>query len=169
MSSKITVNGVEYGSLEAMPPEARKLYEQAMAQMPELVDRNGDGVPDVAQGKGGPIQLRTTVRKRFVVNGVTYDDESALPPAVRQAFEKAMSAANAGGSGVEKDGVQILFQTGAPKFKLSFHSDLSSDRGAGPAIKPIEPSGIGGLKRAALVLTLFVAVGFALWFLTRAR
>ncbi len=40
---KIVVNGQEYTSVEGMPPEARKIYEQSIAEMERLAGRSADG------------------------------------------------------------------------------------------------------------------------------
>ena len=49
--TKITVNGKTYASVEEMPAEVRQQYERAMSMLP---DRDGNGVPDVLEGKGPP-------------------------------------------------------------------------------------------------------------------
>jgi hypothetical protein len=45
-SMKIIVDGKEFNSLEALPPEARARYEEAMGKL----DANRNGVPDFAEG-----------------------------------------------------------------------------------------------------------------------
>ena len=48
MNSKIIISGKEYSSIEEVPPELRHLYEE-MNQV--LGDKNGDGLPDIFEGK----------------------------------------------------------------------------------------------------------------------
>ena len=45
-SMKIIVDGKEFNSLEALPPEARARYEEAMGKL----DANRNGIPDFAEG-----------------------------------------------------------------------------------------------------------------------
>jgi len=45
-STKIIVDGKEYGGLENLPPEARAKYEEAMGRL----DANRNGIPDFAEG-----------------------------------------------------------------------------------------------------------------------
>ena len=47
-STTITVNGQTYSSVDEMPPEVRRQYEQVMSLM---ADRNNDGVPDILEGR----------------------------------------------------------------------------------------------------------------------
>src|SRR5262249_30153825 len=82
MPTTITVNGVEYESGEAMPADVRRTYEETMAKFSSL----GEGTPKVVEGTFGPVHYTTTVRKKIVVNGTTYDDEASMPDDVRQTF-----------------------------------------------------------------------------------
>jgi hypothetical protein len=179
MAAKITVNGTSYDSVEAMPPEARRLYEQTLANLPELADRDGDGIPDLVQGGDRSMHLRTVVRKKFVVNGTTYDDESQLPPEIRRLYEKAIHQAQADPT-VKKNEIKVSFQVTGPKFALhrstgsSFPADPSKPDGATtspagtPMPIPIEPESGSG-ARLALVAGACAAVGLLFWLLTRAR
>src|SRR4051812_14736764 len=66
--TKITINGQSYESVDQMPPEVRKQYETAMSM---LADRDGNGIPDVLEGKGEGPKAFTSV-SRVVVNGKTF-------------------------------------------------------------------------------------------------
>src|SRR5438477_12565478 len=89
MSTKITVNGRTYQSVDEMPPDARAQYERAMSM---LADRDGNGVPDAFEGKGpdtltagvgkGTVSVTTTMR-RFVINGKNYDRWEDIPEDLR--------------------------------------------------------------------------------------
>jgi len=48
MDSKIIILGKEYSSLDEVPPELQSVYEE-MNQV--LGDKNGDGLPDIFEGK----------------------------------------------------------------------------------------------------------------------
>jgi|GEM_PF-1422632 len=60
-TSKIVVNGREYASADEMPSDVRQIYERMMKMR---ADSDGDGVPDVFEGKGANV---VTVTKTNVV------------------------------------------------------------------------------------------------------
>ncbi len=185
MAAKITVNGVTYDSVGAMPPEVRRVYEQTVSKVPELADRDGDGIPDIVQDGSLSVRRGVTVRKRIVVNGTTYEDEASMPPDVRQLYQQAMRRLGGGGAAVRRSDIKMSFQVKGPA--LGTHQTFgtaspsqASDRAAGPLStqlptpgtpipSPIEPASGGGGLRVALVLGASVAAAAALWFLMRAH
>lgn len=181
---KITVNGVTYDSVADMPPDVWRMYHETMAKLPALSDKDGDGIPDVVQGEGLVVRHGTTVRRKLVVNGETYEDPADMPPSVRAVYEQAMRAMAAGGPGVETHEVNLSFQIGGPGFSFRgtlgapssskpalgvVHGDPAAQDGTGdPASRPIEPGSAGGGVRLALVvLAACVAGALGLWLLTR--
>ena len=184
MGIKFTVNGVVYDSLEAMPPEARQMYEQALAEVPELADHDGDGIPDAMQSPGLSLKPRVVVRKKIIVNGVTYDNELAMPPDARRVFEQAVQAASTSDPAARKRQFKLWFEVGAPDLKLLAGSGAPAATGGtpGPAPaggqtivppadpgatpRPIEPSGGTVLRTGAILiaLELSAAVGLTLYF-----
>ena len=95
--ARISFNGQEYDSPEAMPPEVRQLY-QMMTDM--LADKNQDGLPDVfASGAGdaAPTMFQTT---QFVVDGKAYHSLDKLPPDARQKYEQAIGRFDANRNGI---------------------------------------------------------------------
>ena len=74
--NRVVFNGREYSSVEEMPPDVRRVYEDAMASVAAL---------DKAGGSGGP-HIRITTR--LVVNGKEYSNVHEMPPLIRTAFEK---------------------------------------------------------------------------------
>ena len=96
MTQKIVVNGTEYDSPEAMPPEVRRQYEQALRL-----------VQDVAKGAAPPGTMARTVETtrdgvsvkvhtkqlKYTVDGKSYDDPTQLPPEVRARVEQALHGA----------------------------------------------------------------------------
>ena len=87
MRPTIRINGRDYDGPESMPPEVRRLYDDAMRQAGDaLADRDGNGIPDVVESAGlGPP--RTVVEQRIVVNGRSYDRVEDVPADVRQLVE----------------------------------------------------------------------------------
>ena len=180
MGTRIEVNGVAYDSVEAMPADVRRVYEETLARARELSDRAGAGVPAVTH-QGG-VTLRTTVRKRFIVNGKEYDDESAMPADVRRVYDQAMHAAGKGSSTVKRNDLKISFQVTGPGFRFgntggapgpsSPHTEESvpgpsfTPTGGMTSPRPIEPSSAGGL-RVLLFLGAGMIAGIVVWLLAR--
>jgi len=176
MATKITFNGVTYDSVDAMPPEARRLYDQMMSKLPELTARNADGIPDILQDL--PARMGTSVRKQFVVNGVTYDDVEKMPPNVRQAYELAMRTASAAGTPIKENEIKVSFQMNGPHVQFRLGSGKpggapitlgSTTPGSIPAPdmpampRPIEPSSGGAASRIAFLLGVAAAISIAAW------
>ncbi len=84
VETRIIYNGVEYASVEDMPPDVRFAYEQALIR---FADDNRDGIPDVAQG-GGRAEIRVESRSRYIVNDREYSSLDGMPPDVRSAIER---------------------------------------------------------------------------------
>jgi hypothetical protein len=83
--TRITINGVNYAGVEEMPPDVRQQYEQTLGKL--MADRDGDGVPDVLQGKAPAGDKSTVVIKQvksIVVNGQRYESLSDAPAEVQR-------------------------------------------------------------------------------------
>ena len=78
MQSRIVFNGKEYAGLEEMPDDVRKAFQAALAQVG--TDADGNGVPDVLEGKGNVLGL---AQSSITVNGRTVDNVKDLPRPVR--------------------------------------------------------------------------------------
>ena len=128
MAGKIRVNGVDYDGIETMPPEMRRVYEQALARVPALADRDGDGVPDVIARQAMSIHSGQVVRKTIVVNGVQYDDEQTMPPDVRDVYERSMQFAAMAGPSAHKHSIQLSFHLKGPNvdFRLGHKTPLGT-------------------------------------------
>jgi hypothetical protein len=173
MSTKITINGREYDSPEQMPPDVRKIYDGALAMgAPLLEDRDGNGVPDLLEGKAG-FKLAARVAKALLVNGVKYNSPDEMPPDVRQLYEQTMAKAKAGGSGVKIDTVRFAptftFRIGGPR-PAAEAGPVGSDGGAPPkpttpgTPRPIEPSNIeAGIRNFVVTVLLLVSLSVAWW------
>lgn len=100
-----TVKGHAYESVEAMPADVRRLYEETLRQMgPGWEDRDGSGVPDRFEGRVelGGLSATAAVESRIVVNGRTYGSAAEMPADVRRMFDDAMAAAKRGGAEVTR-------------------------------------------------------------------
>ena len=88
-------NGKEISDPSELPPEMRKLLE----------DADGNGIPDIAErgtrgGKPGEELLEVSVVKPTVieVGGRTYQSIDELPPEMREPVRAALAKATQGGS-----------------------------------------------------------------------
>jgi len=78
---KIVVNGVEYDSIEQMPPAVRRQYLEAVGA---LCDEDGDGVPDSMQKPGSS---NVVTHESIIYNGREYKSRDELPSEVRELLE----------------------------------------------------------------------------------
>ena len=100
----IVIDGKMYKSVNEMPPDIRKKYEDAMQNL----DKNNNGIPDVLEAKdpGGeeneamfnvfgnmtPFQSMGVANStKFVVNGQTYDSMDQLPPEIQAKYQQVMA------------------------------------------------------------------------------
>jgi hypothetical protein len=95
--AKITFNGQEYDSPEAMPPEVRQLY-QMMTSM--LADNNQDGIPDIFAGSAGNVNSTLFQTTQFIVDGQAYSSLDELPPEARQKYEQEIGRFDANRNGI---------------------------------------------------------------------
>ncbi|HEV8479594.1 MAG TPA: hypothetical protein VGR66_02275 [Candidatus Eisenbacteria bacterium] len=169
MATKITVNGVEYESVAAMPADVRKVYEETMARLAGL----GDAKPTIVEGQFGPVHLKSVVRKKIVVNGGTYEDEESMPADVRQAYETA-TRPTAPGSNVQKNEIKFTFQVTGPNVtfrKTQGGSSPDSNPMSAPTMQsagmpaPIEPASVSPKLLLAVGLLAGAAIALALWLL----
>jgi hypothetical protein len=97
MQTRITVNGVEYNSVDQMPPDVRRQYERAMGT---LADTDRNGVPDILEGgmassltsrsSRDPEVVSTVVTSsKIVVNGREYARWEDVPPEIRRLVQSA--------------------------------------------------------------------------------
>jgi hypothetical protein len=173
MESKITVNGVDYDSVESMPPEVKKIYDESLAATTEA-NRGGLGGLDVVLAENHTMQRHGGVRQSFFVNGRTYASEQDMPADVREQYEKAMAMLKSGQ--VTKNDVKLTFVVQGPHFRFgkSAGSESPSQPDSGsppvpPTPAPIEPSNIGSGLRFLFAAVAFAAGGFVIWLLTRPR
>lgn len=133
---KIVINGKAYDSPDDMPPDVRQIWESLGGL---LADRDGDGVPDIAEHAGQVVHAATT----FVVDGKAYQSLDELPSEARQRYEQAMARFDANG-----DGVPDMLQGGA------FSGNAAP---APPAVVP--PASPGGHQQHAPQLVKVVGSG----------
>jgi len=89
--SRITINGLHYDSPEAMPPDVRRAYEEALRTLgPGLATGGSTRVVTEHSGRlGGDVVVNRVV----TVNQRAYGNIEELPPEVRRMYEDAMRGA----------------------------------------------------------------------------
>jgi hypothetical protein len=75
MTDRITVNGVDYASIDDAPAEVRAFYEQGMA----MLDAAGPGTTEMTQ-------------QSYTVNGQTYASLDEMPPELRASYQETMGS-----------------------------------------------------------------------------
>lgn len=180
MPTKITVNGIDYESVDAMPPDVRKVYEDTMAKFASLGPAQGDKPSEVVyEGHAGPVHYTTAVRKQIVVNGKSYESEESMPPDVRQAYQLGMRTLSADPT-LKKNEIKMSIQVTGPHFQftkdLGGHAqpsnlspaELEAQAQAGsPMPTPIEPASAPAGLRILVFVAACVALSMAVWYLAR--
>ena len=115
MTKKIIVDGREFSSVEEMPPDVRRRYEQAMSA---LADRDGDGVPDIMQSGlpgiedlgDGYHKVEVETRNEYLVDGEEYSSLDEMPPEAREMIGRMMRdmPADDGSGGVHTFETEII-------------------------------------------------------------
>ena len=81
----IIFNGKSYNSLEEIPENERKAYDQ---MMDIFADKNGNGIPDFMEGD--MVQKVLAANSTSInISGQTYHNLDELPPELRQSVDKA--------------------------------------------------------------------------------
>jgi len=134
---RIVIDGKTYNSVDDMPEEVRRGYEEAMRGTNQaypaqggveslanlFADADHNGVPDIME-KGQVINL--TGGMKFVVNGQTYDNLEALPPEARAKYEQAM-------------GTMDRNQNGMPDFLEGRMNGSAQSSTEQPVFNPADP------------------------------
>lgn len=181
MPTRITVNGVTYDRVEAMPPDVRRVYERTLAPFADSLEGDGGGAPEVFEGDAGPLHWRTTVQRKLVVNGTTYENEAAMPADVRQTYQQAMRAVKSSDPTVKKNEIKMTFQVTGPGFTFGKGAGATSQRPkllgpdsaapipGMPPPAPIEPESVEGRMRRALLLGVCIGAGVVLFLYLTSR
>ena len=92
--TRIVINGQTYNSLEAMPPDVRRQYDETIGKM--MADRDGNGMPDVLEHPPeDPSQsnvMVATTSHRYIVNGREYERFEDLPAEICEAVSRGLPA-----------------------------------------------------------------------------
>jgi hypothetical protein len=144
VNTRITVNGQTYSSVEQMPPDVRRQYEMAMGF---LADKDGNGIPDILEGKDVPVTnqaghvtdsvVTKVATSRIIVNGKEYANLEDVPATIRAAIEKARAS---------------------PEARAALETQIVTTRGANLLAGPFGGSGGIRISLIGLVLILLAAI-----------
>jgi len=155
-NNRITINGQHYDSPEAMPPDVRRMYEEAMRTLgSSLASGQSGGSTQVFTGHAGQsIGASVVVNRVITVNDRTYGNVDELPPDVRQLYEDALKGRTAEVSRPKTSVHVSLNMSGRP----------SHDESNTPPL-PIESSTTESTIRSLPTsLAITVVIGLVLWF-----
>ena len=157
--NKITVNGQQYDSPEAMPPDVRRVYDEAMRTAgASLAGGQSGGSTQVFTGQAGPLGASVVVNRIITVNNRTYGSIDQLPPDVRALYEDALKGATPqAGNAHPKSGVHVSVNLTRPPVRT-----LEDPAPTVPL--PIEASPTVSLIRSLpMTLAIIVVIGLVLW------
>ena len=144
--TRITINGEQYDGPEAMPPDVRRLYEEAMRSLG----------PGVASGLGthahtAPLGGEVVVSRVVTVNERKFGSIDELPPEVRRMVDDARRGAT----------------SPVTRPETSVHVSVNLAEGSSPPASGLRPvsdleSTIRGIPGAVATL---VILGLIAWYL----
>lgn len=178
----IVIDGKTYTSVNEMPDDVRRQYEQAMStfrdqngnQAPAglenndmLADKNQNGIPDIVENSAGAPMIANAIK--ILVDGKEFNRIEDLPPEARAKYEKAMGALDANRNGIP-DFMEGMMNMGQVAKPVSTSSESDSPRPARtpmPVSPTITPDTSNGWMLASLGLFLFLvcaATAAGVWY-----
>jgi hypothetical protein len=158
-NNKITINGRQYDSPEAMPPDVRRMYEQAMRTLrPSLAGGQNSGSTQVFTGRAGGLGASVVVNRTVTVNDRTYGSVDELPPEVRKQFEDALKGAAP--QVHPQTSLHVSVNMGRPQVRTLDDSGRSPT----PHPLPIESSTLESrIRDIPVSLAIIIVIGLILW------
>jgi hypothetical protein len=183
---KIVIDGKTYNSMDEMPEDVRRNYEEAMRNFGAattsaanpiqtlnngFADTNNNGMPDSVENQA----MSLTGGMKFVVNGQTYNSLDELPPEARAKYEQAMGSMDKNRNGVPdflEGMMNVSPQHSQPVMNSTSYPTTDTTRHASRAPLPVSPtfapdtSNGWMLALAGLFLALICGVGaIGVWYL----
>ena len=177
----IVIDGKTYNSVEEMPPDIRKKYEQAMQslgdannnQIPDafetmniFADKDKDGAPDVLENITAGHHVVNSMK--IIVDGKEFDGLEHLPPEARARYQEAMGKLDANRNGIP-DFVEGMMNT-TNQNVMSVSSPVvktprrSSPLTSSPTITPDTSNGWMLMLAGLLILLLCIAGAAGIWY-----
>jgi hypothetical protein len=157
--SKITINGQHYDSPEAMPPDVRRTYDDAMrAAGSSLASAQTGGSTQVFTGHAGDhIGASLVVNRIVTVNNRRYGSVDQLPSDVRQLYDDAIKGAGPQATH-PKTSLHISVNLTGPQVRAPGDSS-----GSQPPL-PIEPSSTESrIRDIPVSLAILTVIALILW------
>ena len=157
--NRITINGQQYESPEAMPPEVRRMYDEAMRTVgPSLAGGQSGGSTQVFTGQAGHLGANVVVNRVITVNNRTYRSIDELPPEVRQLYEDALQGAAPPASSTHpKTGLHVSVNLTRPQVR-------TLDDSIPTLPLPIESSSTESFLRSLpMTLAIIIVIGLVFW------
>jgi hypothetical protein len=158
--NRITINGQQYDSLEAMPPDVRRMYDEAMRMAgPSPASGLSGGNTQVFTGQAGGIGGSVVVNRIITANNRTYGSIDELPPDVRQLYEDALKSADPQATTTHpKTSLHVSVNLGRPRVRTLDDSSLT------PAPPPFDRSSTESrLRNLPMSLAITIIIGLVLW------
>lgn len=161
-NTRITINGQQYDSPEAMPPDVRRTYDEAMRTLgPAMARGQSGGSTQVFTGRAGQLGASLVVNRVVTVNERTYGSVDELPPDVRKIYENALEGAAP--------------PTAHPETSLHVSVNMAGPQGRTPDDRsrppttvplPLEPSLLESrIRDLPVSMAILIVMGLILWFL----
>lgn len=180
----IVIDGKTYNSVNEMPDDVRRLYEQARSafrdqdgnrvpdaieQPGELSDMNRNGIPDAIENTPGGAMVANALKVLF--DGREYNSLNDLPPDARAKYDQAMGSLDANRNGIPDFMESMTAGASQPEDHASRHTGSHTTHHAPrqpmPVTPTIEPDRPNGLLLALLAIFLFfscVVVAAGVWY-----
>jgi hypothetical protein len=110
---KIVINGQSYDSPDDMPANIRETYQKAMEV---LHDSDGNGIPDLLEGKPvqnistGPVSLNLRSGSQIILGNKIFTDPNDLPPEARVNYDQAIAKIGPLLSDVDGNGIPDMLE-----------------------------------------------------------
>ena len=176
----IVINGKTYNSVDEMPEDVRKQYEQAMNsirdenrnQIPDafesmniLADKDRDGIPDAFENMSSNVVVSGNMK--IIVDGKEFNSLEDLPPDVRARYEQAMGKLDANQNGMP-DFLEGMINTPMQTTNVATSFGMETARRSKPlpVSQTITPDTSRGWTLALvglLVVFLCIALGVIGW------
>lgn len=184
-TKKIVIDGKTYNSVDEMPEDVRRNYEEAMknfgvtansaanplqALNNVFADANNNGMPDIMESQQ---VINLSGGMKFVVDGKTYNTVDELPPDARAKYEQAMGSIDKNRNGMPdflEGMMNVSNQTAQPAVTSTGYSPDTprhASRPPMPVSPTISPDTSNGwmLALAGLVILLLCALGaVSVWY-----
>jgi hypothetical protein len=148
----IVIDGKTYRSVDEMPEDVRRRYEEAMSSLKDqngnrvpdafennnmLTDNNRNGIPDILENTAGaPIFAKAM---KILLDGKEFNSIDELPPEPRLKYEKAMGMLDANRNGVP-DFMEGMLGTQQPAAPISTNLGSDIPRSVSPMSVPVTPT-----------------------------